>query len=59
MTTIVEMMEYIYPDIDVHFGSTWDWIVRAFSKYNVWTLVKDRMGFSRLNVNSRLIGRKR
>jgi hypothetical protein len=24
MTTIVEMMEYIYPDIDVHFGSTWD-----------------------------------
>jgi hypothetical protein len=39
------MMEYIYPDIDVLLGFIWDSIVRAFSKYNVFTPVKDPQGF--------------
>lgn len=43
---IVGMMEYLYPDIDVILGSTWDSIVRAFSKYNVFTPVRDPHGFN-------------
>jgi UDP-2,3-diacylglucosamine pyrophosphatase LpxH len=46
VTWIVGMMEYIYPDIDVVLGSTWDSIVRAFSKYNVFTPVRDPQGFN-------------
>ncbi len=46
VTRIVGMMEYIYPDIDVFLGSTWDSVVRAFSKYNVFTPVRDPQGFS-------------
>jgi UDP-2,3-diacylglucosamine pyrophosphatase LpxH len=45
ITRIVGMMEYIYPDIDIILGSTWDSIVRAFNKYNVFTPVKDPQGF--------------
>jgi len=46
VTRIVGMMEYIYPDIDMILGSTWDSVVRAFSKYNVFTPVRDPQGFS-------------
>ena len=46
VTRIVGMMEYIYPDIDVILGSTWDSVVRAFSKFNVFTPVRDPQGFS-------------
>jgi UDP-2,3-diacylglucosamine pyrophosphatase LpxH len=46
VTRIVGMMEYVYPDVDVILGSTWDSIVRAFSKYNVFTPVKDPQGFN-------------
>jgi len=46
ITKIVGMMEYINPDIDVVLGSTWDSIVRAFSKYNVFTPVRDPQGFN-------------
>jgi UDP-2,3-diacylglucosamine pyrophosphatase LpxH len=46
VTRIVGMMEYIYPDIDRILGSTWDSIVRAFSKYNVFTPVRDPEGFN-------------
>ncbi len=46
VTRIVGMMEYIYPDIDVILGTTWDSIVRAFSKYNVFTPVRDPQGFN-------------
>ena len=46
ITRIVGMMEYIDPDIDVVLGSTWDSIVRAFSKYNVFTPVRDPQGFN-------------
>ncbi|MDP2753224.1 MAG: hypothetical protein Q8P40_02405 [Nitrospirota bacterium] len=43
---IVGMMEYIYPDIDLTLGSIWDSIARAFSKYNVFTPVRDPQGFN-------------
>jgi UDP-2,3-diacylglucosamine pyrophosphatase LpxH len=46
VTKIVGMMEYVYPDIDVVLGSAWDSIVRAFSKFNVFTPVRDPQGFS-------------
>jgi UDP-2,3-diacylglucosamine pyrophosphatase LpxH len=46
VTRIVGMMEYIYPDIDVILGSAWDSIIRAFSKFNVFTPVRDPQGFS-------------
>jgi UDP-2,3-diacylglucosamine pyrophosphatase LpxH len=46
VTRIVGMMEYIHPDIDVILGSTWDSIVRAFNKYNVFTPVRDPQGFN-------------
>ena len=46
VTRIVGMMEYVHPDIDVILGSTWDSIVRAFSKYNVFTPVRDPQGFN-------------
>ena len=46
ITKVVGMMEYIDPDIDVVLGSTWDSIVRAFSKYNVFTPVQDPQGFN-------------
>lgn len=46
ITKIVGMMEYIEPDIDVILGSVWDSIVRAFSKYNVFTPVKNPEGFN-------------
>jgi len=46
ITKVVGMMEYIDPDIDVTLGSTWDAIVRAFSKYNVFTPVRDPQGFN-------------
>ena len=46
VTRMVGMMEYIYPDIDVILGSTWDSVVRAFSKYNVFTPVRDPQGFN-------------
>ncbi len=43
---IVGMMEYLEPDIDEQLGATWDAIVRAFGKYNVFTPVKDPGGFN-------------
>jgi UDP-2,3-diacylglucosamine pyrophosphatase LpxH len=46
VTRIVGMMEYIYPDIDVVLGTAWDSVSRAFSKYNVFTPVKDPQGFN-------------
>jgi len=46
ISKIVGMMEYIHPDIDVILGSTWDSIVRAFSKYNTFTPVRDPQGFN-------------
>lgn len=46
ITKIVGMMEYIEPDIDVVLGSAWDSISRAFSKYNVFTPVRDPQGFN-------------
>ena len=46
ITKIVGMMEYIEPDIDVILSSAWDSIVRAFSKYNVFTPVRDPQGFN-------------
>jgi hypothetical protein len=46
ITKIVGMMEYVYPDIDLMLGSAWDSIVRAFSKYNVLTPVRDPQGFN-------------
>jgi len=46
ITKIVGMMEYINPDIDVILGSAWDWVSRAFSKYNVFTPVRDPQGFN-------------
>ena len=46
VTRIVGMMEYVSPDIDVVLGSTWDSVVRAFSKYNVFTPVRDPQGFN-------------
>jgi UDP-2,3-diacylglucosamine pyrophosphatase LpxH len=46
VTRIVGMMEYVYPDIDVILGSSWDSVVRAFSKYNVFTPVRDPQGFN-------------
>jgi UDP-2,3-diacylglucosamine pyrophosphatase LpxH len=46
ISKIVGMMEYIEPDIDVVLGSTWDSIVRIFSKYNVFTPVKNPEGFN-------------
>ena len=46
ITKIVGMMEYIDPDIDVILGTTWDSIVGAFSKYNVFTPVRDPQGFN-------------
>jgi UDP-2,3-diacylglucosamine pyrophosphatase LpxH len=46
ITRVVGMMEYIEPDIDIILGSTWDSIVRAFSKYNVFTPVRDPQGFN-------------
>jgi UDP-2,3-diacylglucosamine pyrophosphatase LpxH len=46
ITKIVGMMEFVYPDIDILLGSTWDSIVRAFSKYNGFTPVRDPEGFT-------------
>jgi len=46
ITKIVGMMEYVYPDIDVILGSTWDSISKIFSKYNGFTPVKDPQGFN-------------
>jgi UDP-2,3-diacylglucosamine pyrophosphatase LpxH len=46
ITKIVEMMEYIEPDIDVVLGSAWDSILRIFQKYCNFTPVKDPQGFS-------------
>jgi UDP-2,3-diacylglucosamine pyrophosphatase LpxH len=46
ITKIVGMKEYIYPDVDVVLGSAWDATVRAFSKYNVFTPVRDPQGFN-------------
>jgi len=45
VTKIVGVMEYVYPDIDVMLGSTWDSMVRAFNKYNVFTPVRDPEDF--------------
>ena len=46
VTRIVGMMEYIYPDIDVELGAAWDSVSRSFSKYNVFTPVRDPQGFN-------------
>jgi UDP-2,3-diacylglucosamine pyrophosphatase LpxH len=46
VTRIVGMMEYVYPDVDIVLGSTWDSIARVFSKYNVFTPVKNPEGFN-------------
>ena len=46
ITKIVGMMEYIEPDIDVILSSAWESIVGAFSKYNVFTPVRDPQGFN-------------
>jgi UDP-2,3-diacylglucosamine pyrophosphatase LpxH len=46
VTKIVGMMEYTYPDIDIILGSTWDSIVRVFSKSNTFTPVRDPQGFN-------------
>lgn len=43
---ILEMMEYIEPDIDVVLGSAWDSILRIFQKYCNFTPVKDPHGFN-------------
>jgi UDP-2,3-diacylglucosamine pyrophosphatase LpxH len=45
VTNIVNMMEYIYPDIDVMLGAIWDSIGRTFNKYNVLTPVRDPQEF--------------
>jgi UDP-2,3-diacylglucosamine pyrophosphatase LpxH len=46
ITKIVNMMEYINPDIEVILGSAWDQIVSIFGKYNVFTPVNDPHGFT-------------
>jgi len=46
VTKIVGLMEYIYPDIDNLLDFTWQSIVRAFSKYNVFTPVRDPQSFN-------------
>lgn len=45
ITRVVNMMEYLNPDIDVTLGSAWDSVVRAFGKYNVFSPVRDPHGF--------------
>lgn len=46
ITKIVNMMEYIEPDIETILGSAWDQVSRMFSKYNVFTPVNDPQGFT-------------
>jgi UDP-2,3-diacylglucosamine pyrophosphatase LpxH len=46
VTKIVGMMEYISPDIDVVLGKAWESVSRAFSKYNVFTPVRDPESFN-------------
>jgi UDP-2,3-diacylglucosamine pyrophosphatase LpxH len=45
ITRVVNMMEYVDPDIDVILGSAWDSVVRVFGKYNVFTPARDPQGF--------------
>jgi UDP-2,3-diacylglucosamine pyrophosphatase LpxH len=46
VTRVVGMMEFIYPDIDIMLGGAWDSVSRTFSKYNVFTPVRDPQGFN-------------
>jgi UDP-2,3-diacylglucosamine pyrophosphatase LpxH len=46
ITKIVNMMEYINPNIEVILCSVWDQIINIFNKYNVFTPVNNPQGFA-------------
>jgi UDP-2,3-diacylglucosamine pyrophosphatase LpxH len=47
VTKIVGMMEYIYPDIDIILGSSWESIRKVFDKYNVFSPVRNPEGYDK------------